>query len=252
MYDKDLALDSLCNIQDALQMITERAAVANTPDDFLLSPDGMMRLDAICMNLIALGEAVKGLDKITQGELLPHYSEIYWSGVMKMRDKIAHHYFEMDAEVVFKTLKEDIPTMLPIIQQMIEDISKKNKCKSFSFLLRDEINHSARKINSSCETEISVLRAEWIYPVRWKSWRPQHPYYKPHLRGRVPSCGRRHARFLQLLFQSGSGAYPFVKLLDGRLLLHTAYIHARQFAFAVAAHDKRFLYNIFICLFHVG
>ena len=85
----------------------------------------MMRLDAICMNLIALGEAVKGLDKITQGELLPHYSEIYWSGVMKMRDKIAHHYFEMDAEVVFKTLKEDIPTMLPIIQQMIEDISKK-------------------------------------------------------------------------------------------------------------------------------
>ena len=125
MYDKDLALDSLCNIQDALQMITERAAVANTPDDFLLSPDGMMRLDAICMNLIALGEAVKGLDKITQGELLPHYSEIYWSGVMKMRDKIAHHYFEMDAVVVFKTLKEDIPTMLPIIQQMIEDISKK-------------------------------------------------------------------------------------------------------------------------------
>ena len=39
MYDKDLALDSLCNIQDALQMITERAAVANTPDDFLLSPE---------------------------------------------------------------------------------------------------------------------------------------------------------------------------------------------------------------------
>lgn len=109
-----------------------------------------------------------------------------------------------------------------------------------------------REINSSRETEISVLRAEWIYPVRWKSWRPQHPYYKPHLRGRVPSCGRRHARFLQLLFQSGSGAYPFVKLLDGRLLLHTAYIHARQFAFAVAAHDKRFLYNIFIYLFHVG
>ena len=88
--------------------------------------------------------------------------------------------------------------------------------------------------------------------MRWKSWRPQHPYYKSHLRGRVPSCGRRHARFLQLLFQSGSGAYPFVKLLDGRLLLHTAYIHARQFAFAVAAHDKRCLYTIFICLFQVG
>ena len=72
------------------------------------------------MNLIALGEAVKGLDTITRGELLP---EIYWSGVMKMRDKIAHHYFEMDAEVVFKTLKEDIPIMLPIVHRMIKEVS---------------------------------------------------------------------------------------------------------------------------------
>ena len=83
----------------------------------------MLRLDAICMNLIALGEAVKGLDKITRGELLPGYPEIYWRGVMKMRDKIAHHYFEMDAEVVFKTLKEDIPMMLPIVHRMIKEVS---------------------------------------------------------------------------------------------------------------------------------
>lgn len=123
MYDKELALDSLSNIKSALEMITQRAAVAATPDDFLLSPDGMLRLDAICMNLIALGEAVKGLDKITRGELLPGYPEIYWSGVMKMRDKIAHHYFEMDAEVVFKTLKEDIPMMLPIVHRMIKEVS---------------------------------------------------------------------------------------------------------------------------------
>lgn len=83
----------------------------------------MLRLDAICMNLIALGEAVKGLDKITKGELLPRYPEIYWSGVMKMRDKIAHHYFEMDAEVVFKTLKEDIPMILPVVQRMIKEVN---------------------------------------------------------------------------------------------------------------------------------
>lgn len=122
MYDKELALDSLSNIKSALEIIIERASVAASPDDFLMSPDGMMRLDAICMNLIALGEAVKGLDKITKGELLPNYPEIFWSGVMKMRDKIAHHYFEMDAEVVFKTLIEDIPSMLPVVQRMIKEL----------------------------------------------------------------------------------------------------------------------------------
>lgn len=123
MYDRELALDSLLNIESALMVIEERAAVANTPDDFLCSPDGMLYLDAICMNLIALGEAVKGLDKVTKGELLINYPEIYWSGVMKMRDKIAHHYFEMDAEVVYKTLKEDIPMMLPVIHQIMKDIN---------------------------------------------------------------------------------------------------------------------------------
>lgn len=122
MYNKELALDSLLNIESALETIVERAAFANTADDFLISPDGMLRLDAICMNLIALGEAVKGLDKITKGELLAKYPEIYWSGVMKMRDKIAHHYFEMDAEVVFKTLKEDIPMILPVIYRIKKDI----------------------------------------------------------------------------------------------------------------------------------
>lgn len=122
MYKKELALDSLLNIESALETIVERAAFANTADDFLISPDGMLRLDAICMNLIALGEAVKGLDKITKGELLAKYPEIYWSGVMKMRDKIAHHYFEMDAEVVFKTLKEDIPMILPVIYRIKKDI----------------------------------------------------------------------------------------------------------------------------------
>lgn len=88
MYNKELALDSLANIEDALGMIIERSSVVHTPDDFLNSLDGMMRLDAICMNLIALGEAVKGLDKITKGELLSAYPEVYWSGVMRMRDKI--------------------------------------------------------------------------------------------------------------------------------------------------------------------
>lgn len=85
----------------------------------------MMRLDAICMNLIALGEAVKGLDKQTHGELLPQYPEIYWSGVMRMRDKIAHHYFDIDTDVVFQTVWEDVPRMKAAIDRMINDVIAK-------------------------------------------------------------------------------------------------------------------------------
>ena len=124
MFDKELVLLSLSQIKSAIEMIIKRVSVVKHPNDFLLTQDGMLRLDAICMNLIALGESVKGIEKITKGELLSKYPEIYWGGVMRMRDKIAHHYFEIDTDVVFKTLEEDIPTMLPVIERMISDLQK--------------------------------------------------------------------------------------------------------------------------------
>lgn len=122
MFDKEITLDSLVKIRNVIDTIIERTSVVSDPNEFLCSPDGMMRLDAICMNLIALGEAVKGLDKQTRGELLPQYPEIYWSGVMRMRDKIAHHYFEIDTDVVFRTIEEDISQMIAVVDRMIADM----------------------------------------------------------------------------------------------------------------------------------
>lgn len=123
MFDKELVIDSLQKIKTMLNLIVERASVVDSPNDFLCSPGGMMRLDAICMNLIALGETVKGLDKLSGGQLLPKYPEVYWKGVMGMRDKISHHYFEIDSDVVFKTIQEDIPQMINAVTRMIDDIN---------------------------------------------------------------------------------------------------------------------------------
>lgn len=122
MFDKELAIDSLQRIKSTCDTILDRASIINNPNDFLCSPGGMLRLDAICMNLIAIGESIKGLEKLTHGELLPKYPSIYWDGVMRMRDKIAHHYFELDAEVVFKTIQEDIPLMAEVLKEMLNNL----------------------------------------------------------------------------------------------------------------------------------
>lgn len=122
MFDKEITLDSLKKIQTVVETIISRTSTIENSNDLLCSPDGMLRLDAICMNLIALGQAVKGLDKQTHGELLPLYPEIYWGGVMRMRDKITHHYFEIDTDVVFTTIEEDIPQMKIVIEKMIADV----------------------------------------------------------------------------------------------------------------------------------
>lgn len=55
MFDKEIALDCLVKIRKVIDTIIERTSVVSDPNEFLCSPDGMMRLDAICMNLIALG-----------------------------------------------------------------------------------------------------------------------------------------------------------------------------------------------------
>lgn len=61
-----------------------------------------------CMVLIALGESVKTLDKLTDRKLLPTYPSIDWKGVMGVRDVIAHHYFDVDPEAVFDIIKNDL------------------------------------------------------------------------------------------------------------------------------------------------
>jgi len=122
MLDKELTRNTLQQIKVLVNTICERTENINSIDDFMCSPNGMLLLDAVCMNLIAIGEAVKNLDKVSNGELLPLYPQLQWSSIMRMRDKIAHHYFEIDAEVVLLTIKEDIPLVKTTIENMIKDL----------------------------------------------------------------------------------------------------------------------------------
>ena len=126
MFKREMALGCLKDIQKALALIEERSAIVTHVNDFLCSPEGMLRLDALCMNLIAIGESVKNLDKITNGELLTLYPETYWKGIMRIRDKIAHHYFDIDAEIVLATLKKDISPLSRTIDRIIKDLKENN------------------------------------------------------------------------------------------------------------------------------
>jgi uncharacterized protein with HEPN domain len=93
-------------------------------NDFITTSSGIFMLDAVCMNLLAVGEAIKIIDKRTAGKLLSNYLSIPWKDVMGMRDKIAHHYFDLDADAVFDILRNDVPPLLSVIKQVKEDLTK--------------------------------------------------------------------------------------------------------------------------------
>ena len=118
MFDNELVHEILSQILASANRIERRCVGIVTPDDFLVSDEGIDKLDAICMMLIAIGENLKNLDKITSGTLLPQYPEVDWKGAKGMRDIISHHYFDLNAEMVFTICRERIPGLIITIQKM--------------------------------------------------------------------------------------------------------------------------------------
>ena len=76
MYDKSLVLDILDSILKATKKIQSRAKNIKSVDDFLKDESSLVVLDSICMQLIAAGQGVKDLDKVTKKELLKKYASI--------------------------------------------------------------------------------------------------------------------------------------------------------------------------------
>jgi len=101
MYDKELVIEILQQILMASKRILSRFAKISSVGDFLKGEEGIEKLDAICMQLIAIGESLKNIDKITNGDLLKDYHQVDWKRAKGMRDIISHHYFDLDAEIVY-------------------------------------------------------------------------------------------------------------------------------------------------------
>ena len=122
MYDKELVLDILQQIHEAARRIMTRFDSINSVEDFTRSQDGLMKLDSIAMLVIAIGESLKNIDKITDKTVLKQYPEIDWKGAMGMRDIISHHYFDIDAEQIFWVCSRQIKPMADTIEKIIADL----------------------------------------------------------------------------------------------------------------------------------
>ena len=124
MYDKELALEILRQIEEAADKIIVRFASIRQASDFVESTGGIDKLDAICMMLIVIGESLKNLDKITGGDLLRKYPQVDWRKAKGMRDILTHQYADINAEAVFHTCRDKIPQLLQTIKNIRNDQEK--------------------------------------------------------------------------------------------------------------------------------
>ena len=122
MYDKSLVIEILMQILNASKTVEQRFEVVDNVDYFLDTPEGLEKLDAICMQLIAIGESLKNIDKITNKVLLKKYPQVDWKGAKGIRDIISHHYFDLDAEEIYFVCDTKLDTLIETIEKILEDL----------------------------------------------------------------------------------------------------------------------------------
>lgn len=119
MFNKELLIDRLSDILEALERIPRRFQSIFSPDDFLRDEGGREHLDSICMILVATGEAFRQIDTRTEGKLLSRYPEISWRDIIGVRNVLAHGYFDVDVEQLFNICKNDIPPLIRTVNVML-------------------------------------------------------------------------------------------------------------------------------------
>jgi len=74
---------------------------------------------AVIRALEIIGEAAKQIPE----EVKAQYSNIPWQDIVRMRDKLIHHYYGIDLEVIWITLNEDLNSPEKVVQELISNYS---------------------------------------------------------------------------------------------------------------------------------
>lgn len=123
MSDRTLmVLSTLEDIDMSIDMVIERFKAIKTVDDFLSSAENIEKLDSIAMRLLAIGEGLKNIDKLTDGQLLPRYPSIEWKNIKGLRDVLSHHYFDINAEILFDVCSSKLGELSSVVKLMSKDL----------------------------------------------------------------------------------------------------------------------------------
>lgn len=119
---KEQALSVFMQIEKAIEQLQEWNSNIHSANDYYLSPGGMQTLAASCMLIEAIGEGVNKIHRITEKQLLPKRDDIPWEDIIGLRNHIAHGYFDIDGDIVFSVVKEDLVSLLEAVRFFINEL----------------------------------------------------------------------------------------------------------------------------------
>jgi len=98
-------LDSINAIEEFSKDITKNQLRANR-----------LRQSAIVREIEIIGEAAKNIS----AGLKNKHAEVEWKNIIGTRDKMIHHYFGVDLNIVWDIVRNDIPRLKRQIQNILE------------------------------------------------------------------------------------------------------------------------------------
>jgi uncharacterized protein with HEPN domain len=80
-------------------------SLARTPQTF----------EAVLFNFIVIGEAAAHVPP----EVTSRFPEIDWKQMRGLRNRLVHEYFGADPEIVWQTVRDDLPALLPRLRSIL-------------------------------------------------------------------------------------------------------------------------------------
>jgi len=65
-----------------------------------------------------IGEAAAGLSEAFKEK----YSEVPWKQIIGMRHRLIHGYFDVDLDIVWQTIMNDLPTLREQLEQIVKNM----------------------------------------------------------------------------------------------------------------------------------
>ena len=78
-------------------------------------------VDAVVRNLEIIGEESKNIPENIKAE----HSEVPWHRMAGLRNVLAHEYFGIDLNIIWKIARENLPEVVPLLKKIL----KNKECK---------------------------------------------------------------------------------------------------------------------------
>lgn len=77
--------------------------------------------DAVIRNFEIIGEAAHNIERY-HAEFAANHPDVPWTVICAMRNRVAHGYFKVDLEMVWKTIHSDLPELHAQIKRLLDKI----------------------------------------------------------------------------------------------------------------------------------